>query len=105
VIDGDTLWVEVDCCFEVWTKQKLRLRGIDCPELGTPVGLQAKAFVEEALAGSRVVICTSRADKYDRYLADIFYGPATEEAPAILKEGVYLNRQLLRQGLAQRFAG
>jgi len=105
VIDGDTLWVEIDCGFDVWVKQKLRLRAIDCPELGTSVGQQARAFVEEALALSRVVISTSRADKYDRYLADVFYGPATEGAPSILKEGVYLNRQLLREGLARRFDG
>ncbi len=105
VIDGDTLWVEIDCGFDVWVKQKLRLRAIDCPELGTPVGQQARAFVEEALAASRVVVCTSRADKYDRYLADIFYGPATEGAPYILEKGEYLNRQLLREGLARRFDG
>lgn len=53
VVDGDTLWVEVDCGFAVCVKYKLRLRGIDCAELGRPEGRRAKAFVEEVLADSR----------------------------------------------------
>ncbi len=105
VVDGDTLWVEIDCGFDVWVKQKLRLRGIDCPELGTPEGRWAQAFVEEMLATSRVVLCTSRADKYDRYLADVFYGAEAEASSHILEKGAYLNRQLLQEGLAARFEG
>jgi len=30
IIDGDTLWSQIDCGFETLTRQKLRLCGIDC---------------------------------------------------------------------------
>src|SRR5688572_17822083 len=68
VIDGDTLWVQVDCGFERWTRQKIRLRGIDALELDTHLGRKAKAFVEDRLpVKSTVVIKTYQSDKYDRY--------------------------------------
>ena len=53
VIDGDTLWLDVDCGFGVWSRQKVRLRGIDAPELGTAEGEEAKAYVEEAMESGR----------------------------------------------------
>jgi hypothetical protein len=49
VVDGDTLWVEVDCGFDTWVEQKLRLRGLDAPELDTAAGPPARGFVEEVL--------------------------------------------------------
>jgi hypothetical protein len=47
----------------------------------------------------------SRADKYDRYLADVFYGAAADTVSYILESGAYLNRLLLREGLAAHFEG
>ena len=74
VIDGDTVWLDIDCGFHVWTRQKVRLRGIDTPELGTAEGQRAKDFVVQALTGlPSVAVTTTKPDKYDRYLADIFY--------------------------------
>ena len=45
VVDADTLLVEVDCGFGCRMEQRLRLRGIDAPELKTPEGARARAFV------------------------------------------------------------
>ena len=73
VIDGDTVVFYVDLGFRTYSRQKLRLRGIDTPELPTPKGLKAKTFVEEILKKPKIImIKTYRKDKYDRYLADIF---------------------------------
>lgn len=73
VIDGDTLKVRLDLGFNVWTRQILRLRDIDCPEVGTPTGDEAKAFVRSHLKeAQQIIVRSSRSDKYDRYLADVF---------------------------------
>ena len=75
VIDGDTLAVNIDLGFDTFARQKLRLRGIDTPEAGDSQGKKAKTFVQNALKGlEHILIRTSTSDKYDRYLADVFYG-------------------------------
>jgi endonuclease YncB( thermonuclease family) len=100
VVDGDTLSVKIDCGFNTWIRQKLRLRGIDTPELSEPKGQKAKVFVENALKDVPfIMIKTFKSDKYDRYLADIFYYKSTV-ANKILEKGSYLNQQLLELGLA-----
>ena len=38
IIDGDTLWVMLDLGFGTFAEQKLRLRGIDTPEMDCVAG-------------------------------------------------------------------
>ena len=103
VIDGDTIWLDVDCGFQVWSRQKVRLRGIDTPELRTREGQEARAFVASALsANTSVAVTTTKPDKYDRYLADLFYLPGKGVAEDALRNGRFLNGELLRKGHAKR---
>jgi endonuclease YncB( thermonuclease family) len=98
VVDGDTLKVHIDLGFATWTRQTLRLHGIDCPEMKTKDGDAAKAFVQSYLKeASQIILRSSRSDKYDRYLADIFipHGDGTED--------IYLNNLLLEQGHAEQW--
>lgn len=102
VVDGDTLWVCIYLRPGEWIKQKLRLRGLDCPELGTPEGKAAKRFVEALVAtATAVVINTTKPDKYDRYLADVFVGGLRAESPE-LRDEIFLNNALLENGHAVR---
>ena len=95
VLDGDTFEAVVDLGFGVATTQTLRLRAIDAPELKTRDGQEAKEFVEKLLKpGTPVSIRTSRSDKYDRYLVDVF---VTDPKSG---EDQYLNSLLLEKGLA-----
>ena len=72
IIDGDTLWVEIDCGFGVSIEEKLRLRAINTPELSTDEGVLARLFVSQRVkVGSTIVLTTSRSDLYDRYVADV----------------------------------
>ena len=90
VIDADTLWARIDLGFNISVRQKLRLRGIDSPELNTPEGQKAKKFAETRLnSAASVIITTTKPDKYDRYLSDVWI------------DGVNLNKLLLEQGLAK----
>ena len=95
VVDGDTLLVQVDLGFGLWTRQYLRLRGIDAPEMDSNGGRKAKHFTQAELSGvPYIVITSSRSDKYDRYLADIFYETKAGEQ--------HLNNRLLQEHLANR---
>ncbi len=117
IIDGDTLLVEIDTKADMLVGQKLRLRGIDCPEIDTDEGKKAKRFVENRLQECAFIIMKTtkdRSDKYDRYLADIFYLPAGLSADKagkaglreetdeykIAQEGKFLNQELLDERLA-----
>lgn len=97
ITDGDTLWLLVDLGFGFSTKQHVRLRGIDAPEIATRDGQAAKKFVEDELKNiSQLIITSTKSDKYDRYLADIYYLPARVSQPQ------FLNNRLLQERLAER---
>ena len=111
IIDGDTMWVTLDTGFGDFVDQKLRLRGIDTPELKTADGRRARDFVVNAIGADTgttppLVISTTKVDKYDRYLADVFYAPnGVTEPEVIARNGTYLNRELLDRGLATPYVG
>jgi endonuclease YncB( thermonuclease family) len=111
VVDGDTLWVKLYLEPRRWLKEKVRLRGLDCPEMATPEGRAAKRFVETLIAqATAVTVTTTKPDKYDRYLADVFLHRASGEgqeaggrgAEAGGDEEIFLNNQLLAHGHARR---
>ena len=109
VVDGDTLVARVDLGFRTWITQKFRLRGIDTPEVSCALGQKAKAEVQARLVPKdRIVIKTYKQEKYGRFLADIFYlaGASGETGgEQILKEGVFLNQELLDLWLAVPYDG
>jgi len=126
IIDGDTLWALIDCGFGRLIRQKLRLRGIDCPELSTAEGQRAKRFVQERFKNLDFIIIKTykdRVDKYDRYLVDLFYPPLKswragsplnlrragskdeDDLQKVLEEGTFLNQELLDKGLAKEMKG
>ena len=114
VIDGDTLKAAVPLGFGFTTVQKLRLRGLDAPEIVSADGQEARAFLEERLlkAKTPVLIRTVKSDKYDRYLTDVWVTLAPNEQERLRQEPdvpvradgyVYVNQELLDEGLALRF--
>ena len=107
VIDGDTLLVVIEVGFHIKVHDKLRLRGIDTPELGTPEGDRAKKFVEGLLpVGSTIIVKShkSRVDSHGRFVVDVLYKEGVEDPQEILKDAVYLNQQLIDEGHAVRMA-
>ncbi len=97
ITDGDTLWVVIDLGFGFFTKQQLRLRGLDAPEIASRDGQHAKRFVQSQLKNiPSVIIASTKSDKYDRSLADVFYKPETKGGEQ------FLNNRLLKERLAER---
>jgi endonuclease YncB( thermonuclease family) len=103
VIDGDTLLVRVDLGFDVWRVERIRLRGIDTPELKTVTGRKAKEFVEEVLAEVPfLVLRTYKTDRYARYVADVFYDKLLTKKERVFEKGSFLNQDLVEAGYAVR---
>lgn len=94
VIDGDTIWVEIEGVTE-----SVRLIGVDAPEVEGPYseeecyGSEAAEYVSELLEGESVVIkddpSVSDRDAYDRLLRYVY-----------LPDGELLNLLLVREGYA-----
>lgn len=74
VIDGDTIIVNIDLGFGIFTKQNIRLYGINTPELHSSdvfektKANEAKDFLQGLIENHDIVIKTSSKDKYGRYL-------------------------------------
>ncbi|MDD3375248.1 MAG: thermonuclease family protein [Candidatus Omnitrophica bacterium] len=101
VIDGDTIILNIDLGFDSWIEQKLRLRGIDTPEISSVSGIAAKEYVKKICAKVDFVICkTYKEDKYGRYLADILYHLNEKDPELVAEKGTYLNQELIDQGYA-----
>ena len=86
--------------FGQWHRETLRLRGLDCPELDTKEGVAAKTFVQAYIKEAQTLIVrSSRSDKYDRYLADVFISQGSE---LDAQTDLYLNNLLLQYNHAKR---
>ena len=105
VIDGDTLDLEIDLGFYLYTIQRVRLLGIDTPELRSKDpderhrGQVAKAEVEMWLTVSEaaggpwpLLVRTEKDDSFGRWLAVIFN-----------REGRSLGQYLLDTGFAKEY--
>jgi len=67
VVDGDTFWAQIWLTERLWLKEKVRLRGLDSPELDTAEGRAAKRVVEmQFKKAANVLITKTKPDKWDR---------------------------------------
>lgn len=74
VVDGDTLHLSVDLGFDIKRRDSFRLYGLNAPEMSTPEGVAAKAWLVAKL-GEGVLIITTRKDtreKFGRYLCTLW---------------------------------
>ena len=117
IVDADTFDLEIDVGFKTKQEHRVRLRGINAPEVGTSPGRKAKRFVERELGkcvvekplfkGTRanrplVVVKTYKMGQYGRYTADICYLPGEANPETIAESGKLLNQVLVDQGLARK---
>ena len=101
IIDGDTMWLNIDLGFKTWIYHKIRLRGIGTPEIRTTQGQEACQYVKAALKRLPFVIVKSHGrDKFDRYLMDVYYLPNETDPQKVLENGRFLNQELLSNNLA-----
>ncbi|MFD8648650.1 thermonuclease family protein [Streptomyces mirabilis] len=97
VVDGDTLDLQLDLGFGVFTRQRVRLLGINAAEHGTELGDKAtafaKAWVQEHGPTFTVRTQKDKKEKYGRYLA------------TVLSDTADLGQTLIDAGLAVPYDG
>jgi len=76
VHDGDTLTALTDDKREL----KVRLHGIDAPELGQPYGQASKRALSDLVFGKHVTLHTTGTDRYKRTLARVTAGDIEVDA-------------------------
>ena len=84
--DGDTITV-----LEGERQHKIRLAGIDAPELGQPFGRTAKHALSEKIGGQSVTVEWKSKDRYGRLIGDVRIGCR------------WINREMVESGLAWQF--
>jgi micrococcal nuclease len=84
ITDGDTIEV-----LDRGRSLKVRLYGIDCPELSQSFGRRARMFASDLAFGRQVTLRTKGRDAYRRTLAEV-----------ILPDGRSLNSEMVGAGLA-----
>ncbi len=96
VHDADTITVLVDLGYHISVEAKLRLVGIDAPELTTVEGKLARDYLKNRLnIGLKIVIKTykDKTEKYGRWLAEVYVGD------------VLINQELIDKGFAVYYDG
>jgi micrococcal nuclease len=92
VIDGDTIEVKLDLGFHIYKVARIRVHGINTPEIRGPEkekGLLVKAFVEALLDHKKVkIISVKESDKYGRVLARIEYEDDKDLGSVLLEHGM-----------------
>ena len=79
VHDGDTLTALTDDKRQL----KVRLHGIDAPELGQPFGQASKRALSDLVFGKQVTLHTTGTDRYKRTLARVTVGDIEVEAQVV----------------------
>lgn len=69
VTDGDTLWVRPSSGDAAY---KIRLDGIDAPELCQAYGVEARGVLASAVMGKQVQVRVRRTDNFGRSLAHVW---------------------------------
>lgn len=106
VVDADTIDVRIDVGFSIHLYDRLRLRGINSPEMSTPEGKLAKKFLTDYFSQRPLIVLRTYKQKeemYGRWLADIFALKGSSDPYQIAKEGEFLNQRLLEEGLADLY--
>lgn len=100
VYDGDTITVDVDLGYGVTSRHSIRVLGVNCPELRSgddrEAGLAARMFtvgwIDAAVARATdaewpLLMRSEKADKYGRYLGDVYTYRDEHLTPALLDSG------------------
>jgi micrococcal nuclease len=88
VIDADTLEIQIDVGFSIYTEQDIRILGLNSPERNTPAGKAAIAFATGLFfveLTPRIVIKTEYDRSFTRYLGDVTLSDGRDYA-AVIKE-------------------
>jgi len=96
VIDGDTVDVETDLGFDIRVNMRVRLLGIDAPEMSTEAGKASRLWLIDAMpVESEWTLQTvkDRKEKYGRYLGEFRQNEDTTINKMIVEAGHAIEKQ------------
>ncbi len=75
VIDGDTVIAEIDLGFSIRHNCRMRLWGINAPEINTEAGKEARHYLGDVVGTNSLVVRTikDKEDKYGRMLCILYW--------------------------------
>ncbi|MCR2121111.1 thermonuclease family protein [Campylobacter upsaliensis] len=92
VIDGDTIeLLAKENPYNHIAKLKIRLYGIDAPELKQAYGKEAKEYLSALVLKQEVSLIIENKDKYDRFVGTIFL------------KGQDINKEMVKNGYAHAY--
>lgn len=93
--DGDTFTCTVKLGLDVFKLEKVRINGIDSPEMNTMEGKDAAKFIQKLMQGKEVIIDTNHDDreKYGRLLCKVYL------------DGEDIGALLIKKGMAKEYHG
>jgi len=106
VYDGDTCTCVVDLGFKLSARIKVRLVGIDTPEIRTKdleekkKGYETRDWLREKILGKKVMLHTAKKGKFGRWLGTIW----EIEEDKLEFENSY-NGKLISEGFAKVYSG
>ena len=106
VYDGDTCTCEIDLGFNITRKVKIRLVGINTPEIRTKdleekeAGYRSRDWLAERILNKKVLLHTAKQGKFGRWLGTIW--TLKQESPNF--ENSY-NKEMISEGLAKEYWG
>lgn len=93
-IDGDTVDVNVDLGFDLVLKRRVRVYGLNAPEIHSTdleekkAGLESKVYAEKLIpVGSVVKIIDHGQEKFGRWLGTIEFGDHQDFAKTMIETG------------------
>jgi endonuclease YncB( thermonuclease family) len=99
-IDGDTVKAVIDLGFNVSHTCRMRLWGINAPEISTEAGADAKCYLVGAIGIGPIVVRTlkDKEDKYGRMLCILYWQIDGNQYSCI-------NTEMLDDGMAVEYYG
>lgn len=102
VVDGDTVDAVIDLGFYIKITERLRLEGLDTPEIRGVSrasaeyrkGIEARTYVEKRFAqnGNQMLVETGKGGRWGRWIATIYLADSQKS----------LNIELIEKGFARR---
>jgi endonuclease YncB( thermonuclease family) len=87
-LDSDTAECELDLGFAIFHRAKVRIDGLNAPELNTPEGQKALAWTRAFLpAGLKVIVTSRQWDKYGRVLGTLRLPDGSDYGQALIAAG------------------
>jgi len=106
VYDGDTVTLMIDQGMKHFARVKVRMIGIDTPEIRTKDleekkrGYEAKDYLKSRIEGKTIIVQTLKKGKFGRWLGVMW--DYTEDADDL---GESLNDEMIRMGHAKAYDG